>query len=198
MNTDPARVGPCHNAQLHGVRDRGVSNGGHSDTQKQQLGIYSDPTPVVTGYEQGNDMYGGGPIPQYESNYAMGPARPARSCGTTAPQRPQPQCRGEYTMVSSHTMVRLSICLPSFPPLMKPSSQHGNLTQYENNQSEAHFAVDPTPNHTMQFPPLPPDASAAPNNQGTFPVWRLNNCWISYAEQDELHVTISLRKIPFT
>jgi len=174
MNTDPAPVGPCHNAQLHGVRDRGVSNGGHSDTQKQQPGIYSDPTPVVTGYGRGNDMYRGGPIPQYESNYAV---RPARSCGTTAPQQPQPQCRGGYTM---------------------PSSQHGNLTQYENNDSRAHFAVDPTPNHAMQFPPLPPDASAAPNNQGTSPIWRLNNCWISYAGQDELHVTISLRKIPFT
>jgi len=90
-----------------------------------------------------------------------------------------------------------SIYLPSFPPLMKPSSQHGNLTQYENNDSGAHFAVDPTPNHTMQFPPLPPDALAAPNNQETSPLWRLNNCWISYAGQDELHVTISLRKIPF-
>lgn len=101
-------------------------------------------------------------------------------------------------MVSiSHTMVKNEICLPS-SLLMKPSSQHGSLTQYENNYSGAHFAVDPTPNHTMQLPPFFPGADAVPNNQGTFPIWRLNNCWVSYAEQDELHVTISFRKIAFT
>ena len=90
-----------------------------------------------------------------------------------------------------------NICSPSFPPLMKPSSQHGNPSQYENNYPGAHFAVNPTPNHTMQFPSLLPGAYAAPNNQGISPVWCLNSCWISYAEQDELHVTIAFRKIPF-
>lgn len=143
----------------------------YHNAQFYSSGIYSDPIPVPTGYGQGNDPYGEGSIRQHESNYA---ALPAGSWGTTAPQ---PQYHGGYTM---------------------PSSQHGSLTQYENNYSGAHFAVDPTPNHTMQLPPFFPGADAVPNNQGTFPIWRLNNCWVSYAEQDELHVTISFRKIAFT
>ena len=115
--------------------------------------------------------------------------------------KPQPlNCSPVVGIQWSVSPVRWSgtdICSQEFSLLMKPSSQHGDPTQYESNYSGAHFAVDPTPHHTMQFPPFLPGAYAAPNNQGTSPLWRLNNCWISYAEQDELHVTISLRKIPY-
>lgn len=39
---------------------------------------------------------------------------------------------------------------------------------------------------------------AAPDDQGAFPIWRLLNGWVSYATQDEVHVTIALRRIQNT
>lgn len=83
-----------------------------SDTLRQQPGIYSDPTPILTGYGQGNDMYGGGSIPQYGPNYTT---RPAGSWGTPAPQ---PQYPGGYTMVSiSHTIIRNEHLLTLVSPI---------------------------------------------------------------------------------
>jgi len=56
-----------------------------------------------------------------------------------------------------------------------PSAQNENIGQGETN-------------HAGEY--------AAPNNQGAFPVWRLFNGWVSYATQDEVHVTIALTRIP--
>ena len=80
---------------------------------------------------------------------------------------------------------------------MKPSLQHSNVeqggTNYESRyQSTADQFLDPT----APIPYLLPGAYTAPNDQGAFPgVWRLQNAWVSYAVQDELHVTISFRRI---
>jgi hypothetical protein len=98
-----------------------------------------------------------------------------------------------FTQWLGTTIHSLSILL-----LMKPSGPYGDLGQCETNNAGFHLASVQIPSHTMQYPPRPPGAYAAPNNQGTSPIWRLNNCWVSYAEEDEVHVTIALRKIPST
>ena len=109
---------------------------------------------------------------------------------------------------STITDIRWSVCFTQWPRttihslsillLMKPSGPYGNLGQCEINNAGFHLASDQIPSHTMQFPLPPPGAYAVPNNQGTSPIWRLSNCWVSYAEEDEIHVTIALRKIPST
>jgi len=55
-------------------------------------------------------------------------------------------------------------------------------------------AADNTCSHTIPIPPLRIFPGGAQENQGTSNVWRLNNCWISHAEQDELHLTMALGK----
>jgi len=192
MDTDPAPVAPCHNAQLYSVRDRNL--------QRRAFLILKNSNRASTVIQPRS-------LPDMDREMACMEGVQARSmspttrCDPPGLAEPQPPSRstvaGIRWLVAPTRWSGSSICTPNFPPLMKPSSQYGNPPQCENNYSGAHFAVDSTPNQTMQFPPLPPGASAAPNNQGTSPVWRLNNCWVSYAEQDELHVTISLRKIPY-
>ena len=61
-----------------------------------------------------------------------------------------------------------------------------------NGSSFATGAADQTSSPTIQVPPIFP--GAAQENQGTLSVWYLSNCWVSHAEQDELHVTIALGK----
>ena len=78
---------------------------------------------------------------------------------------------------------------------MKPSSprRDGNLGQCEPNDTRFPFAVDAADQTSS---PLLPGRFATPDNQGAPPVWRLKSCWVSYAGQDEVHVTIAVRKIP--
>ena len=77
---------------------------------------------------------------------------------------------------------------------MKPSVQYGQGgTNYG---SQYDFTANyQFPDPTVPLAYLLSGAHSAPNNQGTFPVWRLHNVWISYAVQDELHVTIAFRRI---
>jgi hypothetical protein len=81
---------------------------------------------------------------------------------------------------------------------MKLSIQYDNVGQGETNHAGYDFAANPFLGNTMSFSPLLFEAYTAPNNQGTFPVWRLLYGWVSYAVEDELHVTISFRRIPST
>lgn len=82
---------------------------------------------------------------------------------------------------------------------MKPNVQYDNVGQggiHHYRDGGYDFAdnqfLDPT------FPISPPLAGVytAPINQGPFPVWCIFNGWVSYAVEDELHVTIALRRIP--
>ena len=78
----------------------------------------------------------------------------------------------------------------------KPSAQNENVGQGETNYAGYDFFSQPFPYHTMSSSPHLSSEYAAPNNQGAFPVWRLFNGWVSYATQDEVHVTIALTRIP--
>jgi hypothetical protein len=79
---------------------------------------------------------------------------------------------------------------------MKPGVQRENLEQGETNYARYHFAPDQFPGHTMNFSSLFQAGYAVPSNQAASPVWGVAQSWVSYASQDELHVTIALKKIP--
>jgi hypothetical protein len=79
---------------------------------------------------------------------------------------------------------------------MKPSAQNSNVGQGGTNYgSQYDFTTNQFTDPTVPFPYLLSGAYAAPNNQGEFPVWRLHNVWVSYAVQDELHVTMAFIRI---
>jgi len=144
---------------------------------------------VLTGPGRGE---GGGSIPGYDFNYAR-----VESWESLAFQPPN---HGGYTMVSiSHT---LSKGLYLFYDSMKPNVQYasGSVGQAEaNNAGYERYepATDQFPRHTMNFSSLPPGAYTTPNNQGASPIWRVSDYWVSHASQDELHLTIALKRSPF-
>jgi hypothetical protein len=70
-----------------------------------------------------------------------------------------------------------------------PASESNN-----DGSSFAANATDQASGHSTQVPPLFP--GAASDNQDVSTVWRVNNCWVSHAEQDGLHVTIALGRFP--
>jgi hypothetical protein len=81
---------------------------------------------------------------------------------------------------------------------MKPSVQYSNVGQGGTNYGSRYdFTANQFPDPTVPFPYPLSGAYTAPNNQGqgAFPIWRLHNVWVSYAVQDELHVTIAFRRI---
>jgi hypothetical protein len=82
---------------------------------------------------------------------------------------------------------------------MKPNVQYGSVGQAEVNYAGRQPAIDQLSRRTMNFSPLPgpPEEYTVPINQEASPLWRLGNCWISYMSEDELHLTIALKKNPF-
>ncbi|KAH9993812.1 hypothetical protein BJV77DRAFT_961731 [Russula vinacea] len=69
---------------------------------------------------------------------------------------------------------------------------YSNLGQGETNYAGYHFDTNQVPGSNMNAP-----LSGANANQGASdspPIWRLHTCWVSRAEQDEIHLTIALRK----
>jgi hypothetical protein len=71
----------------------------------------------------------------------------------------------------------------------KPNIPYSNLGQGETNYAGHYFGTNQVPGPTMNTP-----LAGANTNQGASPVWRLHNCWVSRAEQDEIHLTIALKK----
>ncbi|KAH9958313.1 hypothetical protein BC827DRAFT_1269608 [Russula dissimulans] len=125
-----------------------------------------------------NNMSGGGPVPGHGSNNIV-----TGSWGHPTAQFP------------SHTEYAI------------PSVQHqpfgqGSLSRNDagaSNDSAYPFSVDQLQNNATNFPPSPPPLQgthAAQNNQGMPPLWRIFDWRVSYADQDELHLTIVLRRFP--
>jgi len=56
-----------------------------------------------------------------------------------------------------------------------------------------HFGAEQVPGHgpTMSFSPHLPEADP---NQDASSEWRFRTCWVSHAEDDEIHLTIALKK----
>ncbi len=145
----------------------------------------------LTGPERGNNLnvYGGSSTPGYDFNYAR--------VEPSGPPAPQPPNHGGYTMVStSHTCLRAIHLIYNS---MKPNVQYGSVGQAEVNDAGRQPAIDQLSRRTMNFSPLPgpPGEYTVPNNQEASPLWCLGNCWIGYVSEDELHLTIALKKNPF-
>ena len=138
-----------------------------------------------------NDAYGGNLIPGYEFNHSM-----ARSWEIPVPQGPQPQIHGGYMMVCLFNTTARNEYSPT--DSIKPSVQYNQVGQGRINYTHAGygFATNQFSDPTGFLTPLLSGTHTAPNNQGPFPVWRLSSGWVSYAVEDELHVTIALKRIP--
>ena len=81
---------------------------------------------------------------------------------------------------------------------MKPNVQYAS---HHDGRAEANYAgYHPATNqllqNTMNFSTLPPPSGVhtAPNTQGAPLIWKLHDCWVSYAEQDEIHLTVALKR----
>jgi len=139
--------------------------------------------PSGSGIGRRSDMYGGDPIPGYEFNYSM--------AGSWEAPAPQPQSHSGY--------MRVSVSIPWLGRTIRLSCHPMKPVQYNNvEQGGINYAgyASPFPAPTMSLPPLLSGAYTAPNYQGAFPIWHFFGGWVSYAAQDELHVTIILRRFP--
>jgi len=114
-----------------------------------------------------------------------------------APQPPNPR-----TMADTRWSARPTPCLRAIHLIynsMKPNVQYGSVGQAEVNDAGRQPAIDQLSRRTMNFSPRPgpPGEYTVPNNQEASPLWCLGNCWISYVSEDQLHLTIALKKNPF-
>ena len=108
------------------------------------------------------------------------------------------------TMADTRWSARPTACLRAIHLIhnfMKPNVQYGSVGQADVNYHDAgrQPAIDQLSRRTMNFSPLagPPGEYTVPNNEEASPLWCLGNCWISYVSEDELHLTIALKKSPF-
>ena len=81
---------------------------------------------------------------------------------------------------------------------MKPNVQYAShhAGRVEANYAGYHPAATQSPQNTINISTLPPGVQTAPNTQGASPIWKLRDCWVSYAEQDEIHLTVALKRNP--
>ena len=141
-----------------------------------------------SGYVNNAEVGGFEPILGYDFNYAG-----AESWGPSAAQS---QTDVGYTMVRmAHIMSQdhwlIVLCMKSNVQY----TSHG-AGRMEANYAGYHPATNQVPQNTMNFSTLPSGVHTAPNTQGASPIWKLRDCWVSYAEQDELHLTIALKRNP--
>ena len=74
---------------------------------------------------------------------------------------------------------------------MKPSIPYSNLGQLEGEINYAGYHFDQVLGPAMNFSPHLPGANA---NRGASSEWRFHNCWVSHEEQNEIHLTIALKR----
>ncbi|KAH9066363.1 hypothetical protein EDB87DRAFT_713249 [Lactarius vividus] len=82
-----------------------------------------------------------------------------------------------------------------YPP---PQFQYGHFGQGGTNHTGFPFVAEPS--SSLATNPSHPflGTSAAQNNRGASPAWNLSDCWVAYEVQDELHLTIVFRRVPFS
>jgi hypothetical protein len=109
---------------------------------------------------------------------------------------PPPLNGGEYTPVSDP--LSFKVVPRSYFHSLKPQSQYGYFGPVGIDNTGSPFVTEPLSNPGTHVPRAFPVTSAPPSYQGASPVWRLYNSWVVYETQDELHLTIVFRKVPFT
>jgi hypothetical protein len=86
----------------------------------------------------------------------------------------------------------LATIIHSFYHSMKPSTiPNSNLRQAGPYYAGYHFGTEQVPGSTMSFSPHLPEADA--NRDGSSG-WRFRTCWVSHSGEDEIHLTIALKK----
>lgn len=112
---------------------------------------------------------------------------------------PPPLGGGEYVPVSVPN-ISLKAAPHSHFHSLKPQFQYGSFGPVGINHTGVPFVAEPLSNLGTNIPHSFPGASAALSDhwQGASPIWKLSNCWVGYETQDELHLTIVFRKVPFT
>jgi hypothetical protein len=80
----------------------------------------------------------------------------------------------------------------SFYHSMKPSGTYSNPRHGEPYYAGNHSGTDQVPRPTMGFLPRLPEAD--PSQEGASSEWRFDTCWVSHADENIIHLTISLKK----
>jgi len=176
-------VTPYYNSQPLTVCIRDYSSLSHLLQQAQQDGFRNI---TSAQFERGHDTYQGNSMNDF--NY-----------DTTETLRigaPPPWNGGEYAPVSMPYISSKAVSHSYFHSL-KPQFPYGHFGQGGINHTGLPFVAEPLSNFATNLSHPFPGTSAAPSNQGTSPIWKLSNCWVGYEAQDELHLTIVFRKVPF-
>ncbi|KAH9993816.1 hypothetical protein BJV77DRAFT_1158512 [Russula vinacea] len=134
------------------------------DAQSYTTDVYRNQPPVPTGLAYGNDGLGGS---EYDLNYAM---------------------TGYWGTQASQALHNSDYLMPSYPN----NILYSNFGQGETNYAgyPYHFGAYQVPSPTSFSTHLP----GANPDQGTSSEWRFQTCWVSHEEQDEIHLTIALKK----
>jgi len=74
---------------------------------------------------------------------------------------------------------------------------YGHFGQGGINHTGFPFVAEPPLSLETNIPHPFPGTGAAPSNQGPSPVWKVYNYWVDYEAQDELRLTVVIRKGPF-
>ena len=93
--------------------------------------------------------------------------------------------------VYSYPTKCLATTIDSFYHSMKPSIPYSNIRQGEPYYAGYRSGTEQVPLPAMSFSPRLPEAGP---NQDASSEWRFHNGWVSHAEEDEIHLTIALKK----
>jgi len=94
---------------------------------------------------------------------------------------------------------------PSHSGYMMPSVQYRSFGQLEGSPPQndvrasngsAYPPANQLPSNATNFLPSLPGTHAGQNSQGVPPLWRISDWGVSYTDQDEIHLTIVLRRLP--
>ena len=160
--------------------------------RQMQQDFYRNQSAVPTGPVYGNDasIYGlGGTISGHDLNHTTA------SWGTPASQISQTLYNANYSMVSVFQLMSRSIIhllYRSIKPSIPYYAPYSNLGQGD---SEINYAGYQFGNNKVLGPTMNFSSPGANANHGASSEWRFHNCWVSHEEQDEIHLTIALKRI---
>ena len=113
-----------------------------------------------------------------------------------------PQHLNLQTTADTRWSAYLTSCLRAdhlFYDSIKPNVQYSSVGQALGaNNAGYEPPTNQVPSHPMDFLPRPSGAYMTPDNQEAAHIYRVRDYWVSYACQDELYVTIALKRVPFT
>jgi len=135
---------------------------------------HGDSTSVPTGSGSSSNMSGGGSVPGSSDIVAGSWVYPT-------------------AQFPGHTSSGYMMSNVQYRPFGPGSSSQNDVRAPS---GSAYPSVNQSPSNATNFPPSLPGALAGQNSQGVPPLWRFFDCRVSYADQDEIHLTLVLRRFP--